>query len=171
MSQRWRVENGHLNFDTRHTFAVSQFRVCILRRSRPLRSLKASPSETLLTASVVVKWDGLAFGALPGCVTRCFTLTSRFLLPRPAKVMIYFMRRRHFLCFFLFRACKESWDMWSASSKNREKKAAFVGCSWRSLRCDIVGLQMRPPKDADPKLRHSNWVPCVVRFTQQRHCG
>ena len=28
----------------------------------PLRSSKASPSETLLTTSAVVKWDGLSFG-------------------------------------------------------------------------------------------------------------
>ena len=93
--------------------------------------------ETLLTASAVVKWDCLAFGAFPGCVTRCFTLTSRFLPPRPAKVTIYATRCRHFLSFFLlFRVRKESWDMW--------------GCIWRSLRigtafarrCDIIGLQM-----------------------------
>ena len=25
--------------------------------------------ETLLTSSAVIKWDGLAFGAFPGCVT------------------------------------------------------------------------------------------------------
>ena len=31
--------------DDKQTAAVSQFRVCILRRTRPLRSLKASPSE------------------------------------------------------------------------------------------------------------------------------
>ena len=47
--------------------------------------------ETLLTWSAVVKCDGLAFGAFPGCITRCFTLTSRFLPPRPAKVTIYAM--------------------------------------------------------------------------------
>ena len=57
--------------------------------------------ETLLTSSVVVKRGGLAFGAFPGCVTRCFTLTSRFLPPRPAKVTIYATRCRHFLSFFL----------------------------------------------------------------------
>ena len=68
--------------------------------------------ETLLTASAVVKWDGLAFGAFPGCITRCFTVTSRFLLRRPAKVTIYGTRCRHLLSFFLhFWACKESWDM------------------------------------------------------------
>ena len=49
------------------TLAVSQFRVCILWRTRPLLSSKT------LTASAVVKYDGRAFGAFPGCVTRCFT--------------------------------------------------------------------------------------------------
>ena len=34
--------------------------------------------ETLLTSSVVVKWDGLAFGAFSCCVTRCFTLYVTF---------------------------------------------------------------------------------------------
>ena len=55
----------------------------------------------MLTASTVVKWDGLAFGAFPGCVTRCFTFTSRFLPHRPAKVTIYAPRCHHFLSFFL----------------------------------------------------------------------
>ena len=69
--------------------------------------------ETLLTTSAVVKLDSLAFGAFPGRVTRCFTFTSRLLPPRPAKVMIYATRCRHFLSFFLlFWAHKESWDMW-----------------------------------------------------------
>ena len=79
----------------------SQFRVCVLWRTRPLWSSRASPSESLLTSSAVVKCDGLAFGAFPGCVTRCFTLTSRFLPPRPTKVTIYATRCRHFLFFFL----------------------------------------------------------------------
>ena len=87
--------------------------VRVLWRTWSSWSLKASPSETLLTWSAVVKCDGRAFGAFPGCVTRCFTLTSRFLPPRPAKVTIYATRCRHFLSFFLlFRACKASWDMW-----------------------------------------------------------
>ena len=55
--------------------------------------------ETSLTSSAVVKCDGLAFGAFPGCVTRCFTLTSRFLPPR--KVTIYAARCQHFLSVFL----------------------------------------------------------------------
>ena len=79
-------------------------RVCIPR--------SASPSETLLTSSAVVKWDGRDFGAFPGCITKCFTLTSWFLLPRPAKVTIYATRCRHFLGFFLLlRAYKESWEI------------------------------------------------------------
>ena len=58
-----------------------------------------------------------------------------------------------------FRARNKSWDMWGnamcnmwcgASSKKREKKAASVGCIWRSLqtgraftlRCYVIGLQM-----------------------------
>ena len=53
---------------------------------------------------------------------------SWFLPPRPTKVTIYTTLCRHFLSFFLiFRAHKESWDMWGhegscASSENREKK-------------------------------------------------
>ena len=35
--------------------------------------------ETLFTSSAVLKCDGRAFGTFPGCVTRCFTLTSWFL--------------------------------------------------------------------------------------------
>ena len=39
--------------------------------------------------------------------------------------------------------------------KTGEKKAAFV----RALvqHSDIIGLQMRPPKDADPGLIHSKY--------------
>ena len=96
-----------------HIIVVSQFRVCVLWRTRPLWSVKASPSESLLTSSVVVKCDSRAFGAFPGCVSRCFTLASRFRPPRPANVTIYATQCRHFLSIFLqFLACKESWDMW-----------------------------------------------------------
>ena len=63
----------------------------------------------------------------------------------------------------IFEATKDSSR---ASSKNRKKKAAFVGCIWRSLRigtafvrrCDVIGLQLQSPKDADPELRHSKSV-------------
>ena len=101
-----------------------------------------SLGETLLTESAIVKWDGPVFGALPGCVTRCFTLTSWFLMPWPANVMIYVTRCRHFISFFfLFRASKESWDSTiatkdssGASFKKREKKVAFGGCIWGAFR-------------------------------------
>ena len=129
--------------------------------------------ETLLTTSAVVKWDVLAFGAFPGCVTSCFTLTSWFLPPRPTKVTIYAKWCRHFSLSFFFSGVQRifvymrPWkDDSGASSKNREKKAAFVGCIWRSLWivtafarcCDVIGLRMRPLKDADPELRHSKCV-------------
>ena len=69
--------------------------------------------ESLLTTSAVVKWDGLAFGAFPGCVARCFTLMSWFLPPRPMKVTIYATPCHHFFSFFLlFQARKKTWDMW-----------------------------------------------------------
>ena len=89
--------------------------------------------ETLLTASTVAKCDSLAFVAFPGCVTRCFILTSQFLPPRPAKVTIYATQCLHFLSFFLFGRtknlgiCEATKDSNGASSKKREKKAAFEG--------------------------------------------
>ena len=90
--------------------------------------------ETLLTWSAVVKLDGLAFGAFPGCVTRCFTLTSRFLMPRPRKSTIYTMQCRHFLSFSL-RFCEATQDRSGASSINREKKEHLEEPSkWNSLR-------------------------------------
>ena len=85
--------------------------------------------ETLLTSSAVVKCDGLVFGTFPGCVTRCFTLTSRFLQPRPRKwrstprnVAIFSLS-----VFFFGHAknpgiCEAAKDRSGASSTNREKK-------------------------------------------------
>ena len=55
--------------------------------------------RVLLVNHVSRCWDGLVSGAFPGCVTRCFSLTSRFLPPRPAKVTIYVTQCRHFLSF------------------------------------------------------------------------
>ena len=59
------------------------------------------------------------------------------------------------------------------SSKKREKNAVYVGCIWRSLRIgtalvqcsDVIGLQMRHPKDEDPELKHNtcgyvHWLCC-----------
>ena len=93
-----------------------------------------------------------AFGAFPGCVTRCFTLTSRFLPPRPAKVTIYAAWCRHFLSFFLLfectnnlGICEATKDRSGASSRNREKKEHLeelqTGTDF-TLHCDIIGLQM-----------------------------
>ena len=121
---QWNRSRRDLNFSL--TSVSSQLfcctkKGCIQVQGRPasseglgsLWSVKASPSETLLTWSAVVKCDGPACAAFPGCITRCFTLTSQFLPPRPMKVTIYATWCRHFLSFFLlFRAHKESWDMW-----------------------------------------------------------
>ena len=96
-SNRGEMSHSVAKMECSRTLAVSQFRVCLLWRTLPSWSLKASPSETLLTSSAAVKCVGLAFGAVPGCVTRCFTLMSRFLLPRPVKMTIYATRCRHFL--------------------------------------------------------------------------
>ena len=113
-----------------------------------LWSTKASPSETLLTSSAVVKWDGLVFGAFPGCVTRCFTLTSRF-----AKVTICATQCRHFLSFFLLLSgvlrmlgYVRPWRLVAVHLTKRGKRRSI----WRSLqigtaftrRCDVIGLQM-----------------------------
>ena len=99
--------------------------------------------ETSLTASAVVKCDGLDFGAFPGCVTRCFTLTSRFLSPRPAKVTIYATRCHHFLSsFFFFRRtknlgiCEATKDSSGVSSKKREKRSLRFGTAF-AWRCDV----------------------------------
>ena len=96
--------------------------------------------ETLLTSSVVVKRGGLAFGAFPGCVTRCFTLTSRFLPPRPAKVTTYATRYRHLLSFFSknLGICEATEESSCASSKKREKKEHLKEPSnWDSLRAAL----------------------------------
>ena len=99
----------------------------------PSPSFSESFRETLLTA---VKWDGLA--------TRCFTLTTRFLPPRPKKVTTYATRCRYFLSFFL-RCAKNlgireaTTDSSSESSKKREKKAALGGaCELGQPSCNVV---------------------------------
>ena len=71
--------------------------------------------------------------------------------------------------------CESTKDSNGAPSKKREKKVAFVGCIWMSLRigtafmqrCDVIGLQMQPPKDADPELGHSicvHWFRCIANL-------
>ena len=67
--------------------------------------------------------------------------------------------------------CEATKDSSGVSSKKREKESAFAGCIWRSFRigtavarhCDIIGLQLRPLKDAVPELRHST---CLYRVRQ-----
>ena len=95
--------------------------VCILWRT--LWSFEVeSFRETLLTSSIV-KCDSRASGAFPGCVTRCFTLTSWFLWRSNPRYVALFS-----LSFFFFgRAknlgiCEAAKDQSGTSSKNREKK-------------------------------------------------
>ena len=112
----------------------------------------------------LVKWDGLAFGAFPGCVTRCFTLTSQLLPTRPVKVTVY---ANFCLSFSFFGSaknpgiCEAVKDSSSAFSKNREKKEHLEEPSdWDSLRTALWRNwpSNAPLKDADPELRHSKWL-------------
>ena len=97
------------------SITVSQFRVCILRRTRPLWSSKA--------VSTVVKWDGLAFGVFPYIMI--FGLWKWRSTPRDVSIFS--------LSFFFFGhaknlgICEATYvkDSSRASSKKREKKAAF----------------------------------------------
>ena len=123
-------------WDTVETWQCNMRDCCCvsIQGLHPLKDSAFEVSEgesfTLLITSAVVKWDGLAFRAFPGCVTRCFTLTSQFLPPRPTKVTIYATRCRHFLSYFgrakNLGICEAVKDSSSASSKKREKKA-FAG--------------------------------------------
>ena len=52
------------------TVAVSQFRGCILRRTRPSKDAAFVDREGCTEdRTSVVEWDGLAYGAFPDCVT------------------------------------------------------------------------------------------------------
>ena len=144
--------------------AESQFRVCVLWRTRPLWSVKASPSETLLTWSAVVKCDGLDFGAFPGCVIRCFTLTSWFLPPRPARVTIYTTRCHHLLSFFFghtknLERCETMKDRSGASSRNREKEHLEEPSDWDRLH---AALWRNWPSNAPLKDPDLNWDTATV---------
>ena len=78
---------------------------------------------------------------------------------KASNVTIFSLSSFFFGCAKKVGICEATKGSSGASSKKREKKAAFVGCIWRSLQighCDVIGLQMRPPKDADPELRRSN---------------
>ena len=60
-------------------------------------------------------------------------------------------------------------DSSGVSSRNRQKKAAFVGSIWRTLwigtgfarHSDGIALQMRTPKDAAPGCGNSLCLPCT----------
>ena len=127
--------------------------------------------ETLLAASTVVKWDGPAFGAFSVCVTRCYSyVTISATQTRESDNLLHTSLQFSLFLFFFFGrtknlgTCEATKDNSRAPSQKREKKAAFVRCVWRSpwvgtafaWCCDVIDLQMRPPKDADRELRHSN---------------
>ena len=116
--------------------------------------------ETLLTASTIVKWDGLAFGSFPGLRHQmfypCVMISAAHAQSTPRDVTIFS------LSFFFFGRtknlgiCKATKDGSCASSKKREKKVAFVRCLWS-------GLQMQPLKDADPEVRHNSCVALALQ--------
>ena len=107
--------------------------------------------ETLLTASAIIKWDGVAFGAFPGCVTRCFTLVSRFLPPRPSKVTIYATRCRRFLFFFLlFLGARR------ILGYVRPQRIVVVHPPKRGKEGRICGLHLEEPSNWD-SLRVASW--------------
>ena len=109
-------------------------------------------------------WDSLAFGAFPGCVTRCFTLMSWFLPPRPSKsddlrhAMSPFSL---FLSSFVQRILGyvRPQRIVAVHPPWREKRRII----WRSLQsgtafvlcCDVIGLQMLLQ-------RTLNWVTAIV---------
>ena len=85
--------------------AVSQFRVCILQRTLPLWSSKASPSERQFwPRQLLLNGIGLAFGAFPGY----FTISTA--QARKSDDLHHAMSPLSL--FLLFRTCKESWDVW-----------------------------------------------------------
>ena len=96
--------------------------------------------ETLLTVSTIVIWDGLAIGAFPGCVTGCFTLTSRFLPPRPTKVTIHAMHVTIMSLSFIFIGRTEDLGIHEAtkdSSGASSQKEGKEDC--------VCGLHLKEP--------------------------
>ena len=123
--------------------------------------------ETLLTVPAVVKCDSRAFGAFPGCVTRCFTLTSRFLPLRPAKVTIYV-----FLSSFsgtqIILGYMRPWRIVAVHPPKTGKRRPRLEepSDWDSLRAALWRnwLSNAPLKDAEPELRHSNSKPSCATW-------
>ena len=128
----------------RQTVAVSQFRVWILWRTRPLWSLKARPSQTLLTSSAVVKWDGLALEAFGDVLL----LRHDFCRPGPHKwrptpgnVAIFSLSFLFFGCAKNLGICEAMKDRSGASSRNREKKEHLEEPSdWGYFSCLVLQL-------------------------------
>ena len=116
--------------------------------------LKPSPAETSLTASAFVKWDGPAFGALPGCVTRCFTLLRssddlRHAISPFSLFLSTFSGMQRILGYV------RSWRIVAVHPPKTGERRSI----WRSLqtgtaftwRCVVIGLQMLL---LFPELRH-----------------
>ena len=119
----------------------------------------------LLTVSAVVKWDGRAFGAFfwlrhqmfyPYVTISATQARKSDDLPHtmwPISLFFFGRAKNPGIC----EAMKDS----GASSKKREKKAAFVGWIKRSLRigtaqlCDVIGLQMLLRRMQTLEMRHS----------------
>ena len=142
----------------RNTVAVSQFRVCSLRRRVLQRDLRR-PRQ----------WDALTFGAFPGCVTRCFTLTSRLLPPKwlstSRDVAIF-----SFSFLFFGRAknlgtCEATKDHSGASSRKQGKEGASGGASDSdSLH---TALWHKWPSNAPLKDADLNWDTATVSTVAQ----
>ena len=138
----------------RHTCWVS-VQVCVLWGT--LWSLKASPSETLLTSA--------AFGAFPGCITRC----TRKWRSTPRDVTIFSLS-----FFLLFWAHKESWDMWGRIVVVHPPETGRRRSLWRSLQpsdwdrlhatlwCNCASEGCRP------ELRHSNCLNVSLRTKRKK---
>ena len=69
----------------------------------------------------------------------------------------YFCRTKVTICIFQ-NAFEKSYLQCILHKEGKER--AFVGCIWIRIaftrHSDVIGLQMRPPKETDSELRHSN---------------
>ena len=144
-----------VSVDLSVSVAVSQFRVCVLWRTRPLWSSKASPSETLFTSSAVLEHFLVASpDVLP--------LRHDFCRPGPQKwqstprdVTIFSVS------FFFFGhaknlgICEE--DRSGASSKTGKRRS-----NWRSLQ---IGTTFTPCWH----MQTLNWDTAAVLLTSSVH--
>ena len=139
-------------YGAEYMIAVSQFRVCILRRTRPLRSSKTvEPLEHFLVASPDV---------LPLCHDFCRSGPQKW-RSTPHDVTIFSLSLFFFGHAKNLGMCEAMTDSSSESSKKKEKKELWIGTDFTQC-CDVIGLQMCPLKDADPELRHSKWLNCPL---------